>query len=87
MQPIKTTWSYESLPDSSRRYLACQSTSIRANAQEAFVLSFSVTSFEFKFLLAAKSVLNSLTYLAEVKRSLQQFTEHDFGDILHFLSV
>jgi len=31
--------------------------------------------------------LNSLKYLTEVKRALQQFIEHDFGDIAHFLSV
>jgi hypothetical protein len=53
----------------------------------AFLLSISVTSFKLKLLLAAESVLNNLKYLAEVKRALQQFTEHDFGDNVHFLFV
>lgn len=50
-------------------------------------MSISVTPFKFKLLLAAESVLNSLKYPAEVKRALQQFTEHDFGDFVHFFSI
>jgi len=60
---------------------------MRSTKKIAFLLRLSVTSFKFKLLLAAESVLNTLKYLAEVKRALQQFTEYDFGDILHFLSV
>jgi hypothetical protein len=52
-----------------------------------FFFRISVTPFKFKLLLATGSVLNSLKHLVDLTRALQQFTEHDFGDIVHFLSV
>ena len=59
----------------------------RSTKKSRFSFRISVSPFKFKLLLAAESVLNSSKHLAELKRALQQFTEHDFGDIVHFLSI